>query len=131
MDVMSEALEVHKRINERLKAAIRNPKDVDPSSIKTDRLCEFGVWIYGAGGVRYGASAEFRALQRTHQLFHREAYLALCQCKVGKRDEAELSIASGGFSLLSEEMIIRLLAMRRVVEADTRGLVCDLAPAAV
>ncbi len=130
MDVIIEALEVHKRINDRLKLAIRNPKDVDPSSIKTDRLCEFGVWIYGAGGARYGGSMEFKALRHTHQAFHHAAYHALCQCKVGKREEAELSIASGGFNRLSEEMIVRLLAMQKVVEADKRRLACDAVTAA-
>ena len=112
MDPIEQALSLHAKIKHRLKAAVLEPNGIDPQSIRTDRTCEFGVWIYGPEGIRHAALPEFKALKDTHKRFHESAYIAMCLCCIGKRAEAEASVTTGEFEQLSKEMIVRLLAMQ-------------------
>ncbi len=124
MDVIEDALAIHARISAGLRAAIRAPQGVDPSSIQTDRTCEFGVWIYGAEGVRHSILPEYQALKDVHKRFHQAAYMALCLCRTGKRADAEHSITDGEFQQLSQGMITQLLALKQALRAPAMTRQC-------
>ena len=128
MDVIEDALAIHARISAGLKVAIRAPQGVDPSTIRTDRTCEFGVWIYGAEGMRHSALPEYQSLKDVHKRFHQAAYVALCLCRTGKRADAEHSITEGEFQQLSQDMIARLLALKRALRAPAMARQCVAVP---
>ena len=115
MDVIDRALSAHAAIKESLKRAIRDSSGLDPETIRSDRNCEFGQWIYGQEGVLHCGQPEYQALKDTHRRFHLSAHAALCLCRAGRAAEAERSILDGDFERLSGEMKQRLVSLRKAI----------------
>lgn len=115
-DVMSRALMAHAAIKSKLIAAILEPGNMASAEMRSDRTCEFGLWLYGAGEAEHAGRPEFEALKTTHRRFHHAAAKALCECQAGRKDVAEHSIQAGAFNDLSREMQDRLIQMKAVLQ---------------
>ena len=117
--ILDRALLTYGKIKRSLVMAILDPTAADVEAVRSDRLCEFGQWIYGEG-TRFCGRADFHALKTTPMKFHRAAFMALCRCREGRRDLAVESIEHGEFALQSEEMKRRLITLRNTL-AEPQG----------
>ncbi len=115
-EIIDKALWNHAKITLRLRSAILAPEGVDEERIKSDRTCEFGVWLFGPG-LQYCGSSEYQQLKSVHKRLHEAAFAAFCHSRNGKSDIAKASIEDGDFKLRSDDMRDALLKMRRLVEA--------------
>lgn len=116
-DVIDRALLTHAQIIGMLKTAILAADATKAEYIQSDRLCEFGQWIYGGGGRPHFSVPAFAAMRKTHRDLHNAAFDAFCHCRDGRKTLACDSIENGEFRRLAEEMKSRLLDLKRAIRA--------------
>ena len=114
--ILDRAFIAHASIKARLKASILHPEGVAPETLRTDRTCEFGLWIYGEGQTTHGQRTDFRELIEVHKAFHEAAYQALLLSAAGQHAEATHAIESGEFERRSQEMKGCLLRLKSQAE---------------
>ena len=84
-DVIDRALLTHAQIIGMLKTAILAADATKAEYIQSDRLCEFGQWIYGGGGRPHFSVPAFAAMRKTHRDLHNAAFDAFCHCRDGRK----------------------------------------------
>ncbi len=111
-DIIDKALMTHANIKKRLCEAIRTPGLIAPEKIQSDRICAFGLWIYGPDSIRQAGLPQFKALKELHAQFHEAAYQAALAVEDGRTIEAENSILGGDFEMASRAMTQALVEMK-------------------
>lgn len=103
----------HTQIRETLAAAISERHPVDPSALRSDRLCPMGCWLHGEGARRWSGNHAFLGLLETHRAFHQQAAAVADQISRGQLAEAQRALRNGTpFALALSDLTASLRRMR-------------------
>jgi hypothetical protein len=97
----------------KLKNAVTTGKiDVEISSIKTDRQCNFGKWLYGSTLTdKQRKSAHYQNVQKLHAVFHETAAKVAQLAISGEKDHAMSMLdVKGEFTVASAELTTSMMA---------------------
>ena len=115
--MLNRAMMAHATIKRRMKRGILRLECVDAETIKSDRTCEFGVWLYGDGIPELGHLPEFTRLRTVHKAFHDAAYKALRLADIGQAKEARNVVDTGEFELRSRDMTTAITMLKLAAAA--------------
>ncbi len=106
------AVLAHSRWITDLKVAIEDASSAfDPETVKTDKHCEFGKWLYD--DFPKSARGVFEDIRNTHAAFHKSAAQILRLATEGHKDDAlRLMQYEGDFMTLSGHLILLLKGLR-------------------
>lgn len=111
----NEAIQVHTEWKSRLQALSRgtSPEKIDSASVKQDRSCELGQWLYG-DGQKYALDPKLRELLELHAAFHQCAGAIAEMVEQGQAAQAAalLNARDSEFARLSLRMIAILMGLR-------------------
>lgn len=113
-EVLDKGFAAHANVKFRLKKIIAGEEHAEPESVRSDKKCIVGEWIYGPGKVHENAD-EYKVLKEIHAAFHEEAYQALMLHKKGSINEANAYVETGPFEQKSKEIKMALLTMKKTV----------------
>ena len=112
MDFQEQAHQ-HTEIREALVAAVTERNPVDPTALRSDRLCPTGCWLHGEGARRWAGNHAFLGLLETHRAFHQQAGAIAEQISRGHFAEAHKALRNGApFALALADLIAALRRMR-------------------
>lgn len=94
MDFHEQAHE-HTQIREALSAAIDQQTRLDPTALKSDRLCPTGCWLHGEAARRWAGNHVFLGLLEAHREFHAQAGAVAAQIGRGQFAEAQRALRNG------------------------------------
>ncbi|MBU0593281.1 MAG: CZB domain-containing protein [Pseudomonadota bacterium] len=112
------AIEAHIRWKVRLEAYVSGDgaEKLDPAVVGKDDLCALGKWIYGPGGVNYGALPLFQSLKETHAGFHQCAAQVIQSADEGDTVKASEILSRGCYAKHSNKVKAELA--RLSIELD-------------
>lgn len=120
IDFFDDAIIVHLEWKHRLRDLIKGDREVlDSDSVRNDRNCELGKWIYGEGAEFAGLSS-YQDLLTTHAAFHHcaaDIIQAVQEKNMGKAEE--LMIMDGPFSDASAETVGAIGQLRSEIERES------------
>jgi hypothetical protein len=79
--------------------------------ISQDDQCVLGKWIHGVGRQRFGTDGVFQRLRKNHADFHLSAGKVLALARAGNEAESRMSLKSGDYALLSQDVVLDLAEM--------------------
>ncbi len=107
------AIAAHGRWKSRLRQAIdTGQSEWKAESVRSDNLCEFGVWLFSVPAAEK-ASERWTRIRDLHAEFHKEAARILTLALAGRKSEAEAAMALGSqFSKISADLTLALAQWR-------------------
>lgn len=114
---INEAIGTHGKWKLRLKTAIsRGSSDATPSEVRSDNLCNFGAWLYGATiAPEVKEGTPYKVIKRLHAEFHGLAATVLQKAIDGQGDDAQ-QLLDGEFKEKSETLVRALIKWKRELE---------------
>ncbi len=114
---LEKAIAAHSMWKAHLRTAIdKRELHIPVETIRDDRACPFGQWLFGKGlsaGDR--ATEHYKTVQELHAQFHKETALIADLAMKGKKAEAEaLMAASSSYSALSAKLTTAMMAWKKV-----------------
>jgi methyl-accepting chemotaxis protein len=110
---IEDAVGAHGVWKRKLKKAITTGEiDVDIATIKADKQCDFGKWLYGpAITERHKNSEHYREVQELHAVFHETAAKVAQLAISGEKAHAmKMLEANGEFTVASAELTTSMIA---------------------
>jgi methyl-accepting chemotaxis protein len=110
---IEDAVGAHGVWKRKLKKAITTGKiDVDIATIKADKQCDFGKWLYGPAITKRQKNSEhYREVQELHAVFHETAAKVAQLAISGEKAHAmKMLEANGEFTVASAELTTSMIA---------------------
>ena len=110
---IKEAVGAHGAWKRKLKIAIATGKiDVKVSTIKADKQCSFGKWLYGPTITEKQKNSEhYHAVQELHAVFHEKAAKVAQLAISGEKAHAlNMLEVNGEFTVASAELTTSMMA---------------------
>lgn len=110
-EFLKKALLSHTTWKNRLTAAIRDGSLPDVATVRSDKHCDLGKWIYGEG-KSLETLPEFQELKSQHEHFHQMAGNVVDFIECGLRAKAEADLRTGSFADATTKVVIAIAALR-------------------
>ncbi len=114
-DEIIRAIGSHGLWKSRLNDAIRAGESrFDPSEVKLDNKCEFGLWLHGDIDAGLRATEHYRKAVALHAQFHEGAAEILRQATTGNKLRAKELVAPGSdYAKTSTRLTLVLMAWKK------------------
>lgn len=123
-DFLKKAIRAHTSWRNRLTTAIMDGNIPDVATVRSDKLCDLGKWIYGEG-KSHEALREYQELKSQHAHFHQTAANVIDLIECGLKAKATADLRTGAFAEATTNVIIAITALRKKVSSLHRNIDAD------
>ena len=109
---LEQAIDVHRKWREKLKAAASAGERLDPPSLRRSDCCELGRWLHAQGRKLYGSKPEFVKLMARHNDFHLSASMVAESINDGECTDAQKMLGENSqFAQASMDVEIAIMKL--------------------
>jgi hypothetical protein len=118
---LDNAIQAHADWRNKLRTAATKHEKLDVQTMSKDDCCEFGKWLHGKGGSKFGSRPVFVALIAGHKVFHIEAAKVARVVNQGSPNVEGLLGSGTPFSNASNEVGRLIVLLKRELSVSSKS----------